>query len=115
LKEQVGITLTLYQLWDDDFGVVLKLFTFNIKKEVCEVLDSFLSFKKKYEEKKKLTMLSLMLDSQLIFFHLMSSFVCCKQGISIIEKYNKKSLYPMLLKCYHHLHLVTDCEIKFVN
>ncbi len=52
LKEQVGIALALYQLLDDDFGVVLELFTFNIKKEMCDMLDSFLSFKKRYEEKK---------------------------------------------------------------
>jgi hypothetical protein len=44
LKEQVGIAITLYQLMDDDFDVVLELFTFNIKKEVCDMLDSFLSF-----------------------------------------------------------------------
>jgi hypothetical protein len=60
-------------------------------------------------------MLSLMLDSQFKSLHLMSLFVWCKQGVSIVEKYNKKSLYPMLLKCYHHLHLLANCEIEFVN
>ncbi len=44
LKKQFEIAPTLYQLMDDDFDVVLELFTFNIKKEVCDVLDSFLSF-----------------------------------------------------------------------
>jgi hypothetical protein len=44
LKEQFEIALTLYQLMDDDFDAVLEMFTFNIKKEVCDVLDSFLSF-----------------------------------------------------------------------
>ncbi len=52
MKEQVGIALVLYHLMDDDFSVVLELFTFNIKKEVCDVLDSFLSFEKRYERKK---------------------------------------------------------------
>jgi hypothetical protein len=44
LKEQVWIALALYQLMDDDFGVVLEFYIFNIKKGVCDVFDSFLSF-----------------------------------------------------------------------
>jgi hypothetical protein len=50
---------------DDDFAITLELFWFasNIKKEVCGILDSFLSFLKKYEERKFHNMLSLMLDS----------------------------------------------------
>jgi hypothetical protein len=39
---------------------------------------------------------------------LVSSFVGCEQGISIIEKHDKKSLQPMLLKGYHHLHLMIN-------
>jgi len=37
-----------YNLIDDDFGIAfeLSLFASNIRKEVCGVLDSFLSFKK---------------------------------------------------------------------
>jgi len=27
-----------------------------------------------------------------------------EQNIFILEEYNKKSLYPMLVKCYYHLH-----------
>jgi hypothetical protein len=39
---------------DDDFAIILELSLFdsNIKKEVCGVFDSFLSFIKKYEERK---------------------------------------------------------------
>jgi hypothetical protein len=42
---------------DDDCALALELFlfAFNIKKEVCGVLDFFLSFLKKYEEKKPIT------------------------------------------------------------
>ncbi len=29
-----------------------------------------------------------------------------EQGMFIVEKYDEKTLYPMLLKCYHYLHLV---------
>jgi hypothetical protein len=42
--------------------VELSSFAFNIIKEVCVVLESFLSFLKKIEEKKAHNMLSLMLD-----------------------------------------------------
>jgi hypothetical protein len=40
----------------------LALLAFNIRKEFCDVLDSLLSFKKKYEEKKSHNMISLMLN-----------------------------------------------------
>jgi hypothetical protein len=33
-----------------------------------------------------------------------SSFIGLEKGKTIIEKYDRKILYPMLLKCYHHLH-----------
>jgi len=53
LKEKVRIASTLYQLANDDFDVVIKLplLAFNIKKEVCGVLDSFLSFLRRHEKK----------------------------------------------------------------
>jgi hypothetical protein len=49
---------------DDDSTIIFELFlfTYNIKREVCGVLDSFLSFLKNYEERKAHNMLSLMLD-----------------------------------------------------
>lgn len=37
--------------------------------------------------------------------HLVSSFIKCEQDMITIEEYDRKSLYPMLLKCHHHLHL----------
>jgi hypothetical protein len=33
-----------------------------------------------------------------------SLFIGCEQGNAIVEGYDKKTLYPMLLKCYHPLH-----------
>ncbi len=64
LKEKVRITPTLDQLSNDDFGVVIKLplLVLNIKKEVRGVLDSFLSFLRRHEEKKVHNLLSLMSD-----------------------------------------------------
>jgi hypothetical protein len=45
-----------------------------------------------------------MLDSRFKSLCLISSFIGHEQNIFILEEYNKKSLYPMLMKCYHHLH-----------
>jgi hypothetical protein len=47
---------------DDDSTIIfeLSLFTSNIKKEICGLLDSFLSFVKNYEERKAHNMFSLM-------------------------------------------------------
>jgi hypothetical protein len=33
-----------------------------------------------------------------------SSFVGRNQGVVVVPKYDKMSLYPMLIKCYEHLH-----------
>jgi hypothetical protein len=82
----------------------LASFASNIRKKVCVVLESFLSFLKKIEEKKAHNMFSLMLDPKFKSFHLMSSFIGREQGVSIFEEYDSKSLYPMLSKCLHHLH-----------
>jgi hypothetical protein len=38
-------------------------------------------------------------------------FVGQKEGVSIVDEYDRRTLYPMLLKCYHHLHPM----IKFVG
>ncbi len=81
LKEDVGIVHNLNQFMVDDFAITLELLLFAYKKkEVCGILDSFLSFLRKYEERKVHNMLSLMLDSRFKNLCLVSSFVGCKQG-----------------------------------
>jgi hypothetical protein len=54
LKEDVGIVQNLDQFMDDDSTITfeMSLFTSNIEKEVCGVLDSFLSFLRNFEERK---------------------------------------------------------------
>jgi len=42
---------------------------------------------------------------------LLFSFVGREEGVSIMDEYDRRTLYPMLLKCYHHLHPMT----KFVG
>jgi hypothetical protein len=79
------------------------LLAFNIKREVCGILDGFLSFLKKYEANKTHNMLSLMLEPRFKSLRLVSSLIGQKQAISIVEEYDQQSLFPMLLRCYHIL------------
>ncbi len=32
--------------------------------------------------------------------------------MTIIEDFDQRSMYFMLLKCYHHLHLVVELEVS---
>jgi len=45
-----------------------------------------------------------MLDPIFKSLCLVSSFVGRKEGINIVDEYDRRTLYPMFLKCYHHLH-----------
>jgi len=108
---------TFNNLMEDDGNVVYKLscLTSNIKKEVIQVLDFFLSFLKKYEERKAHNMLSLMLDPRLKTLCLLSSLIGCEQGKEIVEEYDKKSLFPMFFKCYYHLYPLVEFEKVVVD
>jgi hypothetical protein len=90
----------------------LTSFASNIKKGICVVLESLLSFLKKFEENKAHKMTFLMLDLRFKSFCLTSSFVGKEQGVVIVEKYDRKSLYAMLLKCHHPL---VATENSFAN
>jgi hypothetical protein len=79
------------------------MFSLQHKKRSFQVLNCFFSFLRKYEERKAHDMLSLMLDPRLKTFHLLSSLIGREQGKAIVEKYDQKSLFPMLMKCYYHL------------
>ncbi len=90
---------TFNNLMEEDGNVVYELscLASNIKKEVVYVLDYFLFFLKKYEERKAHNVLSLMLTLGFKFF------VLCPH-LLVMSKVKQKSLFPMLLKCYYHLH-----------
>ncbi len=102
---------------DDDIGLSLKLTTLasNIKSKVFGVLDSFLSFLRTYEEKKTHNMLFLMFDPRFKSLHLVSSYVGKEQRMFIVEQYDRRALYPMLIKLYNHLHLVGNVASSFVD
>jgi len=82
----------------------LSLLASNIRREVSNVLDSFLSFLTKYENKKTHNMISLMLNPKFKTLCIVSSFVGREQGVALVEEYDRKSLYLVLVKCHEHLH-----------
>lgn len=81
----------------------LTSFASKIKKGICVVLEFLLSILKKFEKNKAHKMIFSMLNLRFISFCLTFSFVGKEQGITIVEKYDRKSLYAMLLKCHHPL------------
>ncbi len=89
----------------------------NIKKAVIEVLDFSFSFLKKYEERKPHNMLPFMLDLRLKTLHLVSSLIGGEQGKTIVEEYDKKSLFQVwslnvIMICIHCLNLKGVLLIK---
>jgi hypothetical protein len=44
-----------------------------------------------------------------------SSLIGHKQGKAIVEKYDKKSLFPMFLKCSYHLHPLVESKRDVVE
>ncbi len=56
-----------------------------------------------------------LLDPKFKSFCLVSSYVGKKQGVYIVKQYDKRALYPMLVKSYNHLHLVEDVVFGFSN
>ncbi len=56
-----------------------------------------------------------MLDSRFKNVCFVFSFIGREQGVAIVEEYDSKSLYPMLLKCHHHLHPLAKSESDFAN
>jgi hypothetical protein len=78
----------------DDNSIVcdeLFLLASNIKREVINVLDSFLSFLKVYDKRKAHNMIFLMLDLRYKSLHIVSSFVGKEQGVALVEEYDRKS------------------------
>jgi len=61
----------------------------NMNKEVCGVINSFLSFLTRYDEKKiQKNVLALMLNLRFKNSKLISSFIGCEQRMTIVEKYD---------------------------
>ncbi len=56
-----------------------------------------------------------MLDPRLKSLHLVFSFIGSDQGITIVEKCDITSLYPMLMKSYYHLHPSIESKNGFAH
>ncbi len=79
------------------------------------MLDSFFSFLRKHENRKAHNIVSLMCDLKFKSLLIKSSFVGKEQGVVLVEKYDRKSLYHMLIKCHDHLHPLVRSNRHFVN
>jgi hypothetical protein len=106
LKKENKIIPSFESLMEDDSIISYELFllAFNVKREITNVLDYFLSFLKKYENMKTHNMISLMLNPKFKSLCMMSSFVGKERGVVLVEEYDKFFLYLMLVKCHEHLH-----------
>jgi hypothetical protein len=104
LKEENKMIFSFESLMEDDSIIYDELFLLasNIRKEVINVLGSFLSFLNKYEYKKVHNMIFLMLDPRFKSLRIVSSFVGREQGVVLVEEYDRKSLYPIFVKCHEH-------------
>ncbi len=47
-----------------------------------------------------------MLDPKFKNLRLVSCLIDQEQGVSIVKEYDQWFIFPMLLKCYHTLHLI---------
>jgi hypothetical protein len=102
---------------DDDSIASDELFllAFNIRREVINVFDFFLSFLKVCDKRKTHNMISLMLDPKYKNLCIVSSFVGREQGVVLVDKYDRKPLYLMLVKCHEHLHLLVKSKSNYVD
>ncbi len=56
-----------------------------------------------------------MLDPRLQNFPPVFSFIGHEEGVNIVEKYDRWSLYPMFLRCYHYLHPMEKSKVGCVD
>jgi hypothetical protein len=95
----------------NNFDLIIKLdfWKKNIKKEVIRVIDFFLSFLTWYDERGVHNMIALMLDPRFKSLKLNFSFM----KVAITKEHDRKSLFPMLLRSYYHLHPLLTKLMKF--
>jgi hypothetical protein len=110
VKDEIDFA-TFDNLMEEDGNVIYELscLASNIKKEIIQVLDYFLSFLKKCEERKAYNILSLMLDYAFKTLCLVSSLIGREQGKAIVEEYDKNLYFlcfsNVIIICIHWLNL----------
>jgi hypothetical protein len=55
-----------------------------------------------------------MLDPRIKNFYPISFYIGY-EGVAIVEEYDKRSLYPMLIKCHNDLHIMLKFEVSWAN
>ncbi len=60
-------------------------------------------------------MISVMLNPRFENLCIVSSFVKREQAVVLIKEYDRKSLYPMLVKCHEHLHPLVRLDMNYVD
>jgi hypothetical protein len=55
-----------------------------------------------------------MLDLRFESTHLVLFYIIYEEVVAIVKEYDKRSLYPMLIKCYNHLHHVLESKVGCV-
>jgi hypothetical protein len=88
----------------------LGTFVKNMKKKIIGVINYFISFLRKYDERITHNLQVLMLDPRFKSLKLIFSFIGCEHEVAITEKYDRKSLFLMLLKIHHHLHPLFEAK-----
>lgn len=88
MKAEARIQLAFDPLMDDDGKIITQLFLLapNIKKNIVEIFNSFLTFLRIYEGNKTYNLL----DPRFKGFHLVSSYVGPEQGEFIVKEYDAK-------------------------
>jgi hypothetical protein len=91
-KNEPCLPTLIAMIDDDDFGLNIELGAFakNIKKEVIGVIDFFLTFLTKYNEKRMHNMLALLLDFKFESLKLIYSFIGCEHRVTIAKEYDRK-------------------------
>jgi len=89
-----------------------------MKKKYVEVINPFLFSLTKYDDRRIPNVLSmLMLDPRYKYLKLIFSFIDHEQGVAMefFKIYDKKSLFLMFWKVYHHLHPLLKGETSFLD
>jgi len=86
-----------------------------MKKQIIGVLDSFLLVLRKYDANKTHNMSSLMLSPRFENLCLLLWFYIGHEGVFIVKEYDKRSLYPMLMKCHNHFNHVLITKVGWAS
>jgi hypothetical protein len=86
-----------------------------MKKQILGVLEFVLSILKKYDANKTHNMSSLMLNPGFESLCLLILSCIGHESVLIVKEYDKRSLYPMFIKCHNHFNHVLITKVGWAN